>query len=109
MILPDLITSTEHNLFASDISNIKKASMVLRAIDHKLRQFIIQTIHTNNRITVTNLFIILRLEQSVASQHLAILRKAGVVLSQRDGKFVYYSLNYARIAEIQTLTNTLVN
>ena len=109
MILPDSITPAEHDILASDINNIKKASMVLRAIDHKLRQFIIQTIHTNTRITVTGLFISLRLEQSVASQHLAILRKAGVVSTERDGKFVYYSLNYARLAEIQLLTNTLDN
>jgi DNA-binding transcriptional ArsR family regulator len=36
----------------------------------------------------------------VASQHLAILRRAGIVVTDREGKFIYYSLNVNRIAEI---------
>ena len=49
-----------------------------------------------------NLCVRLRLEQSVASQHLAILRKAGIVSTQRDGKFIYYSVNFKRLEEIDT-------
>jgi ArsR family transcriptional regulator, virulence genes transcriptional regulator len=49
----------------------------------------------------------LRLEQSVASQHLAILRKAGVLNTDRDGKFIYYSLNKERIEEIANLVEDL--
>ena len=45
-------------------------------------------------MTVTDIYVKLRLEQSVASQHLAILRKAGVVQTERDGKFIFYSLGY---------------
>jgi DNA-binding transcriptional ArsR family regulator len=47
------------------------------------------------------------LEQSVASQHLAILRKAGVLATERDGKFIYYKLNEDRIKEISTIVNDL--
>ena len=43
------------------------------------------------------------MEQSVASQHLAILRRAGVVTTERDGKFIFYSLNVERIREISKL------
>ena len=62
-----------------DYLRIKKAALVLRALNHKLRQLIIKTIHEHKRITVTELYVKLRLEQSVASQHLAILRKADIV------------------------------
>jgi DNA-binding transcriptional ArsR family regulator len=58
-------------------------------------------------MTVTDIFIKLRLEQSVASQHLAILRKAGVLNTDRDGKFIYYSLNKERIEEIANLVEDL--
>jgi DNA-binding transcriptional ArsR family regulator len=58
-------------------------------------------------LTVTEIFIKLRLEQSVASQHLAILRKAGVLATERDGKFIYYKLNEDRIKEISTIVNDL--
>jgi predicted transcriptional regulator len=56
-----------------DYLRIKKAALVLRALNHKLRQQIIKTISDHKRITVTELYVKLRLEQSVASQHLAIL------------------------------------
>ena len=81
------------NLPDIDYHNIKKAAMVLRAINHKLRQQVLKTIHENKRIDVTDLYVKLRLEQSVASQHLAILRKAGVVSTERDGKNIFYTIN----------------
>ena len=60
-----------------DVLTLKKAALVLRAVNHKLRQQILKLIHQKGRITVTEIYVKLRLEQSVASQHLAILRKAG--------------------------------
>jgi DNA-binding transcriptional ArsR family regulator len=50
----------------------------------------------------------LRLEQSVASQHLAILRRAGIVSTTRDGKFIHYSVNYARLAEVVKFVDELL-
>jgi DNA-binding transcriptional ArsR family regulator len=50
----------------------------------------------------------LRLEQSVASQHLAILRKAGFVKTDRDGKFIYYSVNTERLEELNKFVKELV-
>ena len=96
------------NLLDIDYYNIKKAAMVFRSLNHTLRQQAIKTIHENKRITVTELYVKLRLEQSVASQHLAILRKAGIVLTLRDGKFIYYSINYSRIKEINLYSKNLV-
>ncbi len=101
--------SAENNaLLNIDYHNIKKAAMVLRSINHKLRQQIIKTIYDNQRVTVTQLYVKLRLEQSVASQHLAILRKAGIVGTQRDGKFIFYSINSARIEAINDFVKKLV-
>lgn len=91
-----------------DYHNIKKAAMVLRSLNHKLRQQIIKTINESQQLTVTQLYVKLRLEQSVASQHLAILRKAGIVSTERDGKFIYYSINKPRIASINEFVNKLL-
>ncbi|RYG08650.1 MAG: transcriptional regulator [Chitinophagaceae bacterium] len=88
--------------------NLKKAALVLRALNHKLRQQILTLIETEKKITVTEIYVRLRLEQSVASQHLAILRRAGIVTTQRDGKFIYYTVNYKRIEEINVLIEDLV-
>jgi DNA-binding transcriptional ArsR family regulator len=54
----------------------------------------------HQKMTVTEIYVKLRLEQSVASQHLAILRRAGIVSTSRDGKFIFYSVNYNRLAEV---------
>ena len=68
---------------------VKKAALVFRAINHPLRQQMLSLIHRNARMTVTDIYCKLRLEQSVVSQHLAILRKAGFVATQRGGKFIF--------------------
>lgn len=92
-----------------DYVTLKKAAGVLRAVNHKLRQSIIRLLEDNSKMTVTEIYVKLRLEQSVASQHLAILRNAGVVQTERDGKFIYYSLNEDRIAELADLVEELAH
>lgn len=89
--------------------NLKKAALVLRSLNHKLRQQILGLIDTQKKITVTEIYVKLRLEQSVASQHLAILRRSGVVITQRDGKFIYYTVNHKRLEEINKFVSELVD
>ncbi len=90
-----------------DYSELRRAVLVLRAVNHKLRQSIIDLLEEHGRMTVTEIYIKLRLEQSVASQHLAILRKAGVVVTERNGKFIHYSLNNDRLGQISRLIEEL--
>src|ERR1051325_614801 len=92
-----------------DYMAVKSAVMTLRAINHKLRQQIIKLLEENKRMNVTDIYVKLRLEQSVASQHLAILRRANIVRTERDGKFIHYALNHARIASIAQFVNDLVH
>ena len=104
------VETIEETINLPDINyhNIKKAAMVLRALNHKLRQEVIKTIYDKGKITVTELYVKLRLEQSVASQHLAILRKAGIVSTERDKKNIFYSLSPARIEQIKEFVNNLI-
>ena len=90
-----------------DYSELRKAVLVLRAVNHKLRQRIIDLLEESESMTVTDIYIKLRLEQSVASQHLAILRRAGVVTTTRNGKFIYYSLDQSRLQQIARLVEEL--
>ena len=90
-----------------DYAELRKAVLVLRAVNHKLRQRMIDLLEENKRMTVTDIYIKLRLEQSVASQHLAILRKAGVVETDRQGKYIYYSLGHERLNQISRLVEEL--
>ncbi|TVR77841.1 MAG: transcriptional regulator [Chitinophagaceae bacterium] len=90
-----------------DYNLLRKAVLTLRAVNHKLRKQIIKLLEEHDRLTVTEIYVKLRLEQSVASQHLAILRRAGVVRTDRDGKYIHYSLNRPRIAEVSALVEEL--
>ena len=72
-----------------------------------MRQRIVDLLEENQHMTVTDIYIKLRLEQSVASQHLAILRRAGVVITERQGKFINYSLDTDRLAQISRLVEEL--
>ena len=80
---------------------IRKARFTLRALDHKLRQKLLQLIDKNTEMRVTEIYGTLKIEQSVASQHLAILRRGGFVNTSRDGKNIYYTVNYGRIKEVE--------
>ncbi len=89
--------------------SIKRASLLLRSVNHKLRQSIVKLLEEQDRMTVTEIYVKLRLEQSVASQHLAILRRGGFVDTIRDGKNIYYSVNKTNIDYLQNMVNLLVN
>lgn len=91
-----------------DTLSVKKAALILRAINHKLRQQILKLIDTHDKITVTEIYVKLRIEQSVASQHLAILRKAEFVKTEREGKFIYYTVNTDRIKELNQFISQLL-
>ena len=91
-----------------DYHAVKKASLILRSVNHKLRQQIIQLINENGQMTVTEIYVKLRLEQSVASQHLAILRRSNIVKTTREGKFIWYTVNHDRLQEVNEFVTQLL-
>jgi len=90
-----------------EYSKLKKALLNLRAVNHPLRKQMLTLLEEQKKLTVTEIYIKLRIEQSVASQHLAILRKAEIVETSRNGKFIFYSVNKNRINEVSVLINDL--
>ncbi|MCH5600315.1 ArsR/SmtB family transcription factor [Niabella ginsengisoli] len=92
-----------------DTLAIKKSALILRAFNHKLRQQILKLIDTQEKVTVTEIYVKLRIEQSVASQHLAILRKADFVKTERDGKFIYYTVNTDRMKDLNQFVGQLLS
>jgi DNA-binding transcriptional ArsR family regulator len=103
-----MLASNEKEL-PIEVIQVKKAALIFRAINHPLRKQMLQLLHENVRMTVTEIFIKLRLEQSVASQHLAVLRKAGMVNTERQGKFIFYSVNYQRIKQVHQVAGDFIN
>jgi ArsR family transcriptional regulator, virulence genes transcriptional regulator len=83
-----------------DLLCLKKAALILRSINHKLRQQILSVLDEAGKMTVTEVYVKLRIEQSVASQHLAILRRANAVKTVREGKYIYYMLNFDFLKQV---------
>lgn len=102
-----VLTNKGNDNIQLDYAELRKAVLVLRAVNHKLRQRIIDLLEENGSLPVTDIYVNLRLEQSVASQHLAILRRAGVVITDRQGKYIYYALDRNRLAQIGKLVEDL--
>ena len=106
--LPQLQLSNGKAPLKVDLLHSKKTAMILRALNHKLRQQIVKLIDEQQKMTVTEIYVKLRLEQSVASQHLAILRRAGIVITTREGKFIFYTVDYNRLEQINQFVEQLV-
>lgn len=76
---------------------LQLSSEILRALAHPLRMKILEFIDQNDTINVNKIYNTLKLEQSITSQHLKILRLAGLVTTNREGKFIHYSIDYDKL------------
>jgi len=103
-----LLNSGTRKELRVELLTLKKADIIIRSLNHKLRLQIIRLLQDKGEMTVTEIYSKLKLEQSVASQHLAIMRRAAIVNTRRDGKFIYYTLNPSRIEEIYNISKSLV-
>jgi len=88
------------NLSKTEQENLVQAKDILRALSHKLRVKILAYISENTGTTVKPIYKHLKVEQSVVSQHLSILRDIKVLETQRNGKQIKYFVNYKRLDEI---------
>lgn len=77
---------------------LQVSSDILRALAHPLRMKILEFIDKNKTINVNKIYNTLKLEQSITSQHLKILRASGLVQTHREGKFIHYSIDYPKLA-----------
>lgn len=71
---------------------------LLKALAHQRRLEIIHLLR-DQELCVSDIYEMLDLPQANISQHLMILREAGVVVSRRDGKQICYKLSDPRILE----------
>lgn len=81
-----------------DQQDLRISAEVLRALAHPLRMRILEFIDQHERINVNQIYSTLGLEQSITSQHLRILRSAGLVSTERHGKFIEYRLSYGKLS-----------
>ena len=88
-----------------DNVELQNASEMMRALSHPLRLQILEYIDQNKLVNVNKIYSALRLEQSITSQHLRILRINGLVSTKREGKYIYYAVEYERLAQVVRALN----
>jgi ArsR family transcriptional regulator len=88
--------------------NLDVSTEILRAVAHPLRMRILEFIDQNSDINVNKIYNTLKLEQSITSQHLKILRNAGLVNTSREGKYIHYSVNYEKMAQVVKSVNNFL-
>lgn len=79
---------------------LDRCASMLKAIAHPIRIAIIELLSEQERLSVTEIYEQLDLEQAVASHHLGILKNKDVLISVRDGKNMLYELKYKQITQV---------
>ena len=93
MQLPDASLAFGHD-------KLRKSCNIFRALAHPLRMRMVCIIWHQDSICVNEIFEAMGIEQSLASQHLRILRQAQLVTTRRQGKFIYYAVDQDKILAV---------
>lgn len=88
-----------------DIVKLESAASKLRALAHPMRIAIIELLEENQKMSVTEIYKYLNIEQASASHHLNILKSKGVLISRRDGKKIHYSLKNEALVDLVNCIN----
>ena len=80
-------------------SVLNKVALILKILGNAKRLEILFNI-TDKELSVGQLEKAVKLSQSALSQHLAVLRKAGVVNTRRSAQTIFYSLNDPNVLQI---------
>lgn len=85
---------------------LQMSSNIVKALAHPLRLKILEYIDNKGSINVNKIYTALKIEQSITSQHLRVLRMAGIVHSDKEGKYVHYTIDYPTIEKtVKALKN----
>ncbi|NCS97504.1 MAG: metalloregulator ArsR/SmtB family transcription factor [Candidatus Pacebacteria bacterium] len=84
-----------------------KQADLLKALSNSRRLEIIHLLR-DQQLPVTDIYTMLDLPQANISQHLMVLRDAGVVKTKKQGKQVYYSLTHPNIIAVSDLLRELL-
>lgn len=87
-------------LLQTDFELLEKKSEMLKTLGHPIRLGIVELLSAKDKLTVTELYTNLEIDQPVASHHLRIMKRSGILRSIKQGKNTYYSLSEPSIKKI---------
>jgi len=81
----------------------------LRSVASESRMKILLLFIDGQQRTVNQISELVELEQSTTSEHLALMKRSGLLLSQKSGKEVYYHPDQEKIAKFLAALSQLLN
>lgn len=75
---------------------------LFKALGHPARIRILELLASGGEVAVSTLLAETEMEPSHLSQHLAVLRRAGVVTSRRTGNAVYYRTAHGSVDDLMS-------
>lgn len=96
-------------MFSAENSPIyERKANLFKGLAHPHRIQALEIIASQGEVSVGQIVKELELEASHVSQHLKVLRKFGLVTSHRDGLIVFYRLAFPEVAELLTVSRSLL-
>nr|WP_255728026.1 metalloregulator ArsR/SmtB family transcription factor [Nesterenkonia sp. LB17] len=86
----------------------KVKANLFKGLSHPVRIRVLELLSVQAEVSVTELLAETTLEASHLSQHLAVLRRYDLVVSQRRGLQMFYSLAHPQVAELLAVAKELL-
>ncbi len=80
----------------------------MRALADLSRLKIVHELAGRDELKVSDLAKLVKLSQPLLSWHLRKLRRAGLIITRKDGRQVFCSLNRAQLSQFETMLAQLV-
>ncbi len=83
-----------------DKSKLSKAAYILKTVAHPTRLAIVEILSKFERLSVTEISQVVVCEQSLLSHHLINMKLKGILLAEREGQNIYYSLKIKEVSKL---------
>lgn len=94
---PPLMNTTELDLKSEALLI---AASKLKVLGHPIRISIIRLLENSPKLSVTEIFNALNIEQAIASHHLNTLKNKRILTSERVGKNTFYSVSHNSLIDV---------
>ncbi len=85
---------------------MKNVSEMFKALGDPIRLEIVRLL-VGKELCVCDILAAFQVSQPTISHHLKVLKYAGIVEDSRDGRWIYYRLNAAALAEMKQVVDEL--
>ena len=83
-----------------DLDKINAATSLLKGVAHPIRLSIMELLSNHPKMCVTDIHEQIGVEQAVASQHLKILKDKGILISEKEGKKIFYFIKNEKFKQL---------